>query len=91
MPPGSTTVVYELADDGDATRLRLCHRDLPSLATAGSHSRGWAHYLPRLAAVAGGREPGPDPWVTDPAQMNLELQPASNAPSTCEDQKGTTK
>ncbi len=76
VPPGSTTVVYELQDEGEATHLRLCHRDLPSLATAGSHSRGWAHYLPRLAAAASG-EPSPDPWVSDPAQMQLELQPTS--------------
>ena len=26
---------------------------------------GWHHFLPRLATVAGGGDPGPDPWVTN--------------------------
>lgn len=77
--PGSTIVVLELLENGNETRLRLCHRDLPSLDAAGSHSRGWAHYLERLAAVAMGRAPGPDPWVTDPERMRDELRPASGS------------
>jgi hypothetical protein len=26
------------------------------------HRTGWEHYLPRLALVAEGTNPGPDPW-----------------------------
>ena len=75
--PGSTLVVWELLDDGERTRLRLSHRDLPSLATAGSHARGWTHYLGRLAAIAVGGNAGPDPWAADPERMREELRPAS--------------
>ncbi len=32
-----------------------------SVANTG-HAEGWAHYLGRLAQVAAGRDPGPDPW-----------------------------
>lgn len=87
VAPGSTVVAYELFEHGEQqTRLRLCHYGLPSIETAGSHSRGWAHYLPRLTAVAVGDAPGPDPWVTDPARMEDELRPASGADKT---KKGT--
>ena len=78
VSPGSTVVSYELAEHGSGTRLRLCHRELPSVDTAGSHARGWAHYIPRLKALATGGDPGPDPWVTDPERMLRELQPASS-------------
>lgn len=77
VPPGSTIVVFDLIAEGRATRLRLCHRELPSVATAGSHSRGWAHYLARLAEIASGATPVPDPWVADPERMRIELRPAS--------------
>lgn len=77
VPPGSTVVSYGLTEVGHQTRLQLRHSGLPSIDTAGSHSRGWAHYLPRLVAVASGNTPGPDPWVADPARMQRELQPAS--------------
>jgi uncharacterized protein YndB with AHSA1/START domain len=82
VPPGSTVVVYELLERGDHTRLRLSHRGLPSIRTAGSHSRGWAHYLPRLAAVASGAVPDPDPWADDPVRMEGELRPASGGSPT---------
>lgn len=88
VPPGSTTVVFELMDNGNETRLRLYHRDLPSLDTAGSHSRGWAHYLDRLAAVASGHPPGPDPWATDPERMGDELRPASGGSPLPRSEKG---
>ena len=77
VPPGSTMVVIDLLAESGGTRMRLSHRDLPSIATAGSHSRGWAHYLPRLAEIAAGGKPAPDPWVADPARMRNELRPAS--------------
>lgn len=63
VPPGSTTVEYELVPEGDGTRLRFTHRDLPGADSAGSHAHGWDHYLPRLAAAASGADPGRDPWL----------------------------
>lgn len=80
VPPGSTIVSYDLFERGEGTRLRLCHRDLPSVDTAGSHARGWAHYVPRLAVSASGGDPGPDPWARDEATMERELRPASAGP-----------
>lgn len=59
VPPGSTTVEIELTPEGTGTRLRLTHRGLPHDETA-LHALGWNRYLPRLAAVAEGKDPGPD-------------------------------
>jgi uncharacterized protein YndB with AHSA1/START domain len=63
VPPGSTTVEYELVPEGDGTRLLFAHRDLPTAESATSHTTGWDHYLPRLAAAASGNDPGRDPWL----------------------------
>jgi hypothetical protein len=41
--------------------LRLTHSGLPSAEQCASHAEGWAHYINRLATVASGRNPGPDP------------------------------
>jgi hypothetical protein len=38
------------------------HTGLPDAAQCAGHAEGWAHYLDRLAEVAAGRDPGPDPW-----------------------------
>ena len=60
VAPGQSTVEITLEPDGEGTLLRLTHRDLP----AGMHTfhrLGWDYALPRLAAVAAGRDPGPDP------------------------------
>jgi uncharacterized protein YndB with AHSA1/START domain len=66
VPPGSTTVEFELVQSGDHTRLRLSHRDLPDAEAAASHAHGWDHYLERLAVAAPGGDPGPDPWIAGP-------------------------
>lgn len=65
VPPGSSTVEIELVPTAEGTLLRFVHRDLPSPESVTAHGHGWDHYLPRLATVAGGGDPGPDPWVTD--------------------------
>ncbi len=57
--PGSTTVTYELAGEGDKTRVTLTHAGLPDDAV-GDHSNGWDHYLGRLSVVAAGGDAGPD-------------------------------
>jgi uncharacterized protein YndB with AHSA1/START domain/DNA-binding transcriptional ArsR family regulator len=75
VAPGTTVVTYELAPLDGGTLLRLTHRDLPTMRAAGSHSRGWAHYLDRLTAVAGSGDAGPDPWATDPGRLLAELHP----------------
>jgi hypothetical protein len=57
-------VEIELEPEGDGTRLRFTHRDLPSAESAESHTQGWDHYLERLKIAAGGGDPGVDPWLT---------------------------
>ena len=61
MPPGSTTVEVTLTPDGDGTQVRLVHRGLTTAEMREQHSEGWNHYVARLAIVAVGGEPGPDP------------------------------
>ncbi len=75
VPAGSTLVEIDLIEVDSSTLLRLTHQDLPGIGSAGSHSRGWAHYLERLAKLASGHSPGTDPWATDPERLNAELRP----------------
>lgn len=65
VPPGSSTVEIDLVDDGDGTLLTLTHSGLPPDERP-VHATGWAHYLPRLATVAEGRDPGTDPGPGGP-------------------------
>ena len=58
--PGSSLVEIGLEPAGDDTLLRLTHRDLTANMRR-FHDAGWQHYLQRLAVVAAGRDPGPDP------------------------------
>ncbi len=60
IPPGSTSVEIDLSPDGNDTVLVLTHRLVPDDETAAQRI-GWTHYLPRLALVAAGADPGPDP------------------------------
>jgi uncharacterized protein YndB with AHSA1/START domain len=60
-PPQSTIVEVSFIPDGEETILRLAHRRLPATMVS-FHRTGWDHYLPRLATVAAGGDPGPDPW-----------------------------
>ena len=60
LRPGQSTVEISLEPDGDGTRLRLTHRDLPPDMHS-FHGVGWDYALPRLAVVAAGGDPGPDP------------------------------
>jgi uncharacterized protein YndB with AHSA1/START domain len=54
--PGASTVEVTLAPDGDGTRLRLVHRDLPESERA-PHEGGWEAMLRRLAIAATGGDP----------------------------------
>ena len=60
VAPGQSTVEITLEPDGEGTLLRLTHRDLPQDMHK-FHQLGWDYALPRLAAVAAGQDPGPDP------------------------------
>ncbi len=67
VPPGGSTIEFELTPSGSGTALRFTHRDLPSAAAAESHGHGWDHYLGRLAIAAPGGDAGADPWVAEGA------------------------
>ena len=60
VPPGSSTVEVTLTPDGEATILRLAHRDLPEEQRA-EHDGGWKHFLPRLATAAARGDAGSGP------------------------------
>lgn len=60
MPAGTTTVEFELVEDGAGTILRLTHRGIP-VDDLPLHRQGWAMFLPRLATAVGGGDPGPNP------------------------------
>jgi uncharacterized protein YndB with AHSA1/START domain len=61
FPPGSTTVEVDFLPEGDGTIVRLRHRVPDRLADF--HTLGWENYLGRLAIVATGGDPGPDPLL----------------------------
>jgi len=63
VPPGSSTVEIELEPTETGTTLRLVHSGLPNDESAAAHDAGWDNYLGRLAVVAEGGDPGPDPWL----------------------------
>jgi uncharacterized protein YndB with AHSA1/START domain len=75
IPPGSTTVEIDLRPSRDGTELSLVHRGLAG-PMADAHGGGWDNYLARLAAVAEGRDAGPDPLaaVRVPAARVLGLR-----------------
>jgi uncharacterized protein YndB with AHSA1/START domain len=56
VEPGQSTVEVTLAPDGDGTRLRLVHRNLPEPERA-PHDGGWEEMLSRLAIAATGGDP----------------------------------
>ena len=60
VPAGSTVVEIDLTPLRGGTSLRLVHRGLAG-PMADAHDGGWNNYLSRLAALAEGRDPGPDP------------------------------
>jgi uncharacterized protein YndB with AHSA1/START domain len=60
VPPGSSRVEVDLVPDGEGTLVRLRHFNLPEQSRE-IHGQGWDLYLARLARVAAGEDPGPDP------------------------------
>lgn len=61
LPTGASTVEFRLTATASGTRVDLRHCDLPEPEVPG-HAHGWANFLPRLAIVGAGGDPGPDPW-----------------------------
>lgn len=59
VPPGSSTVEIELVADEGGTMVTLTHTGLPP-EEIDVHRLGWDHYIPRLAIVAEGGDPGRD-------------------------------
>ncbi len=62
LPPGASRVVFELVAERGGTLLTLTHDGLPELE-AKKHEIGWPHFLGRMAVVAGGGDPGRDPFA----------------------------
>ena len=62
VPPGSSLVEIDLIEKPDGTLLRFTHTGLPTADQCAAHAKGWEHYIERLSLVAGGQDPGPDPW-----------------------------
>ncbi len=62
VPPASTRVEVSLVPDGEATVVRIVHRELPEVAVP-AHKAGWEHYAERLKLAAVGGNPGPDDWI----------------------------
>lgn len=72
LPPGASTVEFNLTPTAHGTRVDLRHADLPETQLEG-HADGWTHFLPRLRLVATGGDAGNDDWAptddrTDPVR-----------------------
>jgi uncharacterized protein YndB with AHSA1/START domain len=65
LPPGASTLEVILTPHDRGTTVTVVHSGLPA-PEASQHRRGWAHFLERLVTAAGGGDPGPDPWATEP-------------------------
>jgi uncharacterized protein YndB with AHSA1/START domain len=69
VPPGSSLVEIDLIEQPpNGTLLQMTHTGLPSVEQCDSHSKGWAHYMGRLAEAAAGRDPGPDARLGEDGQ-----------------------
>ena len=75
VPAGSTVVEIDLTPLRGGTFLRLVHRGLDE-PMADAHDGGWTNYLSRLAILAEGRNPGPDPLADQrvPAASHLRTR-----------------
>lgn len=72
LAPGESTVEFTLVPDGDGTIVRMRHSGLTP-ALRDFHAFGWDLYLPRLEAVATGRDPGIDPLTDPPLEVFRQL------------------
>lgn len=65
LPPGSSTVSFDLTPTSAGTRVEVVHTDLPEVDVPG-HTKGWNHFLPRLARAAAGERLPADTWMPTP-------------------------
>lgn len=65
LPPGASTVSFELTPISVGTRVEVVHTDLPEDDVPG-HAAGWTHFLPRLSRAAAGEQLPPDLWQPAP-------------------------
>ena len=63
VPAGTSTVEFNFESDGDSTIVRVRHVGLPTEDARFAHDLGWKAYLPRLATVSAGGDPGEDPTL----------------------------
>jgi uncharacterized protein YndB with AHSA1/START domain len=73
VPEGSTRVEIDLKPQRGGTVLRLVHRGLDG-PMADAHDGGWTNYLSRLAVLAEGRDPGPDPLADQRVPAAIDLR-----------------
>ncbi|MGI9500418.1 MAG: SRPBCC family protein [Geminicoccaceae bacterium] len=66
LTPGTSRIEIDLEPKDGGTQLSFVHNGLPEPAVE-PHTEGWAHYHGRLAIVAAGGDPGPDPKVKEAA------------------------
>ena len=62
LPPGASTVSFELTAIADGTRLEVVHTDLPDEEVPG-HVEGWSNFVPRLRTVAEGGTVPRNTWT----------------------------
>jgi uncharacterized protein YndB with AHSA1/START domain len=60
VPPGASTIEFELEPSGAGTLLKFRHYGLPGSEAAASHAHCWDHYLSRLVIAGRGDDPGED-------------------------------
>jgi len=68
LAPDASTVTVTLEPVDGGTLVRLVHEGLSAEQEA-SHLEGWTHFFERLARVATGADPGPDPWAAVPTEL----------------------
>lgn len=52
LPPGSSTVVFDLSSNDDRTVVRVTHTGLPTVELGDRHVEGWSWFLPQLSHTA---------------------------------------
>ena len=82
LPPGGSLVEIDLIPQNGGTLVRLTHSGLPADLVE-SHTAGWAYYYARLAVVAAGGDPGPDPRMKPKktAKRSAKKPAAKKAPA----------
>lgn len=65
LPPGASTVSFELTPISVGTRVEVVHTDLPEDDVPG-HAAGWKHFLPRLTRASTGEQLPHDTWTPAP-------------------------